>query len=106
MANGSPDGEVRVIKTDSAGRPSQPGGGRLQKLQRGGLQQGMGIDRLPLQGLVGIPLREPLETGHITIARAAQRAEFPARFQMASSTARYATCPGRCRPCIPVVMKK
>ena len=27
-------------------------------------------------------LREPLETGHITIARAAQRAEFPARFQM------------------------
>ena len=27
-------------------------------------------------------LREPLETGHITIARAAQRAEFPARFQL------------------------
>ncbi|WP_119963974.1 YifB family Mg chelatase-like AAA ATPase [Simplicispira lacusdiani] len=27
-------------------------------------------------------LREPLETGHITIARAARRAEFPARFQM------------------------
>lgn len=27
-------------------------------------------------------LREPLETGHITISRAAQRAEFPARFQM------------------------
>jgi len=27
-------------------------------------------------------LREPLETGRITIARAAQRAEFPARFQM------------------------
>ena len=27
-------------------------------------------------------LREPLETGQITIARAAQRAEFPARFQM------------------------
>jgi magnesium chelatase family protein len=26
-------------------------------------------------------LREPLETGHITIARAAHRAEFPARFQ-------------------------
>ncbi|MBG9389138.1 YifB family Mg chelatase-like AAA ATPase [Caenimonas aquaedulcis] len=26
-------------------------------------------------------LREPLETGHITIARAARRAEFPARFQ-------------------------
>jgi magnesium chelatase family protein len=27
-------------------------------------------------------LREPLETGTITIARAAQRAEFPARFQL------------------------
>ena len=27
-------------------------------------------------------LREPLETGHITIARAARRALFPARFQM------------------------
>ena len=27
-------------------------------------------------------LREPLETGHITIARAAQRADFPAQFQM------------------------
>lgn len=27
-------------------------------------------------------LREPLETGHVTIARAAHRAEFPARFQL------------------------
>jgi magnesium chelatase family protein len=27
-------------------------------------------------------LREPLETGHITIARAARRADFPARFQL------------------------
>jgi magnesium chelatase family protein len=27
-------------------------------------------------------LREPLESGHITIVRAAQRAEFPARFQL------------------------
>lgn len=27
-------------------------------------------------------LREPLETGHITIVRAAQRAEYPARFQL------------------------
>jgi magnesium chelatase family protein len=27
-------------------------------------------------------LREPLETGTITIARAARRAEFPARFQL------------------------
>jgi magnesium chelatase family protein len=27
-------------------------------------------------------LREPLETGHITISRAARRADFPARFQL------------------------
>ena len=27
-------------------------------------------------------LREPLETGHITISRAARRSEFPARFQL------------------------
>ena len=30
-------------------------------------------------------LREPLETGHITIARAAQRADFPARFQLVAA---------------------
>jgi magnesium chelatase family protein len=30
-------------------------------------------------------LREPLETGHITISRAARRAEFPARFQLVAA---------------------
>jgi magnesium chelatase family protein len=30
-------------------------------------------------------LREPLETGHITIARAARRARFPARFQLVAA---------------------
>ncbi len=30
-------------------------------------------------------LREPLETGHIRVARAARRAEFPARFQMVAA---------------------
>ncbi len=30
-------------------------------------------------------LREPLETGQITIARAAQRCEFPARFQLVAA---------------------
>jgi magnesium chelatase family protein len=30
-------------------------------------------------------LREPLETGHITIARAARRATFPARFQLVAA---------------------
>jgi magnesium chelatase family protein len=30
-------------------------------------------------------LREPLETGHIRVARAAKRAEFPARFQLVAA---------------------
>lgn len=30
-------------------------------------------------------LREPLETGHVTIARAAHRAQFPARFQLVAA---------------------
>ncbi len=46
-------------------------------------------------------LREPLETGAITIARAAQRAEFPARFQLIAAMN---PCPcgyhgSRQRPC-------
>lgn len=50
-------------------------------------------------------LREPLETGHVTISRAAHRAEFPARFQLVAAMN---PCPcgylghpsGRCR-CTP-----
>lgn len=50
-------------------------------------------------------LREPLESGHITISRAARRAEFPARFQLVTAMN---PCPcgyhghpdGRCR-CTP-----
>ncbi|KAF1050286.1 YifB family Mg chelatase-like AAA ATPase [Xylophilus sp.] len=38
------------------------------------------LPEFPRQALES--LREPLETGQITIARAAQRAEFPARFQL------------------------
>jgi magnesium chelatase family protein len=30
-------------------------------------------------------LREPLETGHVTISRAARRARFPARFQLVAA---------------------
>lgn len=50
-------------------------------------------------------LREPLETGRITIARAAQRAEFPARFQLIAAMnpcpcgfAGSPTHPCRCTP--------
>ncbi len=46
-------------------------------------------------------LREPLESGHITISRAAQRADFPARFQLIAAMN---PCPcgylgSRVRPC-------
>jgi len=41
------------------------------------------LDELPEFARAALEaLREPLETGRITIARAAQRAEFPARFQL------------------------
>ena len=41
------------------------------------------LDELPEFARAALEaLREPLETGHITISRAARRAEFPARFQL------------------------
>ncbi|HWP18565.1 MAG TPA: YifB family Mg chelatase-like AAA ATPase [Burkholderiaceae bacterium] len=41
------------------------------------------LDELPEYPRAALEaLREPLETGHITISRAAQRAEYPARFQL------------------------
>jgi len=44
------------------------------------------LDELPeFQRSVLEALREPLETGHIHIARAARRAEFPARFQLVAA---------------------
>jgi magnesium chelatase family protein len=44
------------------------------------------LDELPeFQRGVLEALREPLETGHIHVARAARRAEFPARFQLVAA---------------------
>jgi magnesium chelatase family protein len=44
------------------------------------------LDELPeFQRSVLEALREPLESGHIHIARAARRAEFPARFQLVAA---------------------
>jgi len=44
------------------------------------------LDELPeFERRVLEALREPLETGHIRIARAARRAEFPARFQLVAA---------------------
>ncbi|MBB4013760.1 YifB family Mg chelatase-like AAA ATPase [Niveibacterium umoris] len=50
-------------------------------------------------------LREPLETGHITVSRAARRADFPARFQLVAAMnpcpcGHYGSASGRCR-CTP-----
>ncbi|NTV11874.1 MAG: ATP-binding protein, partial [Zoogloea sp.] len=64
------------------------------------------LDELPeFERRVLEALREPLETGHVTISRAARRAEFPARFQLVAAMN---PCPcgyfghpdGRCR-CTP-----
>ena len=61
------------------------------------------LDELPeFQRRVLEALREPLESGHISIARATQRADFPARFQLVAAMN---PCPcgwlghdsGRCR---------
>ncbi len=61
------------------------------------------LDELPeFERRVLEALREPLESGHITISRAARRAEFPARFQLVAAMN---PCPcgyhghpdGRCR---------
>lgn len=44
------------------------------------------LDELPeFERRVLEALREPLETGHITVSRAAQRADFPARFQFVAA---------------------
>ena len=44
------------------------------------------LDELPEFSRAALEaLREPLESGHITIARAAQRAQFPARFQLVAA---------------------
>ena len=50
-------------------------------------------------------LREPLETGHITVSRAARRADFPARFQLIAAMnpcpcGHHGDASGRCR-CTP-----
>ena len=72
----------------SASAPALVGGGGVPKpgeisLAHHGI---LFLDELPeFERRVLEALREPLETGHIRVARAARRAEFPARFQLVAA---------------------
>ena len=72
-----PHHTASAVALVGGGSPPRPG--EISLAHRGVLF----LDELPeFERRVLEALREPLETGHITIARAAQRAEFPARFQL------------------------
>ena len=74
---GTPHHTASAVALVGGGSPPRPG--EISLAHNGVLF----LDELPEFPRAALEaLREPLETGHITIARAAQRAEFPARFQM------------------------
>lgn len=73
----SPHHTASAVALVGGGSPPRPG--EISLAHRGVLF----LDELPEFPRAALEaLREPLESGHITIARAAQRAEFPARFQL------------------------
>ena len=72
----SPHHSASAVALVGGGSPPRPG--EISLAHRGVLF----LDELPEFSRAALEaLREPLETGHITIARAARRAEFPASFQ-------------------------
>jgi magnesium chelatase family protein len=74
---GSPHHTASAVALVGGGSPPRPG--EISLAHHGVLF----LDELPEFPRAALEaLREPLETGHITISRAARRAEFPARFQM------------------------
>ena len=74
---GSPHHTASAVALVGGGSPPRPG--EISLAHNGVLF----LDELPEFPRAALEaLREPLETGHITISRAAQRAEFPAQFQM------------------------
>ena len=74
---GSPHHTASAVALVGGGSPPRPG--EISLAHHGVLF----LDELPEFPRAALEaLREPLETGQITIARAARRAEFPARFQM------------------------
>ena len=73
----SPHHTASAVALVGGGAPPRPG--EISLAHHGVLF----LDELPEFPRTALEaLREPLETGHITIARAARRAEFPARFQL------------------------
>ena len=73
----SPHHTASAVALVGGGSPPRPG--EISLAHRGVLF----LDELPEFPRAALEaLREPLESGHITISRAAQRAEFPARFQL------------------------
>ncbi len=73
----SPHHTASAVALVGGGSPPRPG--EISLAHHGVLF----LDELPEFPRAALEaLREPLEPGHITISRAAQRAEFPARFQM------------------------
>ena len=73
----SPHHTASAVALVGGGSPPRPG---EISLSHNGV---LFLDELPEFPRAALEaLREPLETGHITIARAAQRAEYPAQFQL------------------------
>lgn len=76
----SPHHSASAVALVGGGSPPRPG--EISLAQHGVLF----LDELPEFPRAALEaLREPLETGRITIARAARRAEFPARFQLVAA---------------------
>ena len=73
----APHHTASAVALVGGGSPPRPG--EISLAHRGVLF----LDELPEFPRAALEaLREPLESGHITISRAAQRAEFPAKFQL------------------------
>ncbi|MDB5890783.1 MAG: Mg chelatase-related protein [Polaromonas sp.] len=76
----SPHHTASAVALVGGGSPPRPG--EISLAHRGVLF----LDELPEFPRAALEaLREPLESGRITISRAAQRAEFPARFQLVAA---------------------
>jgi magnesium chelatase family protein len=76
----SPHHTASAVALVGGGSPPRPG---EISLAHGGV---LFLDETPEFPRAALEaLREPLETGHITIARAARRATFPARFQLVAA---------------------